>query len=103
LTDQDESLPRKLTANDAVRTIRKISADSNNIVVVRHGRLRAAQRKFSRTEIERCLRRGLVSEGPFMNAHGNWQVTLTSCSAGRDINCVVAIHWAVRVFVITVF
>jgi hypothetical protein len=103
LKQNDGLAPLRLNAGDALNVIRKISADSKNIVVVEHGRLRAAQRKFTRTEIERCLRRGTISEGPFMNVHGNWQVTLTGRSAGRNIHCVVAIDWAVRVIVITVF
>jgi len=35
--------------------------------------------------------------------HGNWQVNLTGRAAGNEITCVVAIEWAGRVIVITVF
>jgi hypothetical protein len=34
---------------------------------------------------------------------GNWQVNLTDRAAGNEITCVVAIEWASRVIVITVF
>jgi hypothetical protein len=98
-----EAAPFKLNARGALQVIRKIAADSKNIIVIAHGKARARQRQFTRMQIERCVRKGTVSEGPFMNVHGNWQVNLTSHAAGEEITCVVAIEWAARVIVITVF
>jgi len=98
-----EIAPAKLNAAHAVHIIRHIAADSKSIIVIDHGKVRARQRKFTRTQIERCVRSGTVSEGPFMNIHGNWQVNLTHHAAGEKITCVVAIEWAARVLVITVF
>jgi hypothetical protein len=95
--------PSELNAAGALRIIRRIAVNSNNIVVVDYAKTRARQRQLTRTQIERCVRRGTVSEGPFVNMHGNWQVNLTGRAAGNEITCVVAIEWAGRVIVITVF
>jgi hypothetical protein len=96
-------IPLKLTAQAALRKIREIAADSNNIVVLSHAAKRSRQRKISRILVERCVRKGTVSEGPFLNQHGHWQVNLYRHAAGEEITCTVAIEWATKVLVITVF
>jgi putative transcriptional regulator len=98
-----DSVPHSLTAASALKIVRRIAMDSNNIVVVRHAAKRAKQRMFTRTQIERCVRKGTISEGPFLNVRGNWQVNLSGHAAGEKITCVVAIEWAARLLVITVF
>ena len=80
-----------------------MAADSDNIVIIGHGKDRARQRRINRTQIERCVRGGTISEGPFLNAYGNWQVNLYRHAAGEEITCVVAIEWATRLLVISVF
>jgi hypothetical protein len=42
-------------------------------------------------------------EGPFRNAKGHWQASLFRHAAGEEITCVVAIEWAERLVVVTVF
>jgi len=96
-------VPLKLSAQAATRMIRKIAANSDNIILIGHAAKRAAQRRISRPLIERCVRNGTVTEGPFMNQHGNWQVNLYRHAVGEEITCTVAIDWATKVLVITVF
>ncbi|KJC59524.1 hypothetical protein UP10_18750 [Bradyrhizobium sp. LTSPM299] len=69
--------PDSLNDADAIRLVRMIAADSNNIVMIAHARKRKAQRSITRVQIERCVRLGIITEGPFINGHGNWQMNLT--------------------------
>jgi hypothetical protein len=95
--------PNRLNHADAVRLVRIIAADSNNIVVIAHAKKRGKQRSITRIQIERCVRMGIITEGPFINQHGNWQMNLTRQTAGEEITCVAAIEWATRIIVITTF
>lgn len=99
----NEDQPAYLTSADALRVIREIAADTNNIVVVGHGQQRQKLRGVSRRQIELCVQRGVISEGPFMNRYGNWQVNLERRAAGEEITCVVAIEWRTKLIVITTF
>lgn len=95
--------PDKLSRDDAQKVIRIIAADTNKIVVVTHGKQRQRQRNITRPQIERCVQKGIVTEGPFVNSHGSWQANVTRYAAGEEITCVVAIEWATQVVVITTF
>ena len=87
----------------ALRHIRDIAADTGSIIVVAHARKRQRERGITRRQIELCVQKGTVTEGPFMNAHGNWQVTLFRHAAGEDLTCVVAIDWPSRLIVVTAY
>lgn len=95
------NVPVRLTAGDAQRKIREIAANSDHIIIVDHGRKRAAQRSITRRQIERCLQKGTIQEGPFLNEKGNWQATIYRHAAGETRTCVVAIDWPNRIIVIT--
>lgn len=98
-----EIVPLKLGAPQALRMIRELARDSDNIVVVPHAKARQKQRRISRRQIELCVLKGIICEGPFMNQHGHWQVSLERRAAGEEITCAVAIEWASRLIVVTVF
>ncbi|UPT97270.1 DUF4258 domain-containing protein [Bradyrhizobium barranii subsp. apii] len=95
--------PDRLNDADALKLIRMLAADSNNIVVIKHAKQRGAQRSITRPQIERCIQKGTITEGPFVNSHGNWQVNLSRFTAGEQITCVVAIDWPQRLIVVTTF
>jgi hypothetical protein len=61
------------------------------------------RRRITRRQIELCLQKGTIVEGPSMNAHGNWQVNVLRHAAGEELTCTVAIEWATQLLVITVF
>ena len=44
-----------------------------------------------------------MTEGPFINQLGHWQLNLSRRAAGEEITCVVAIELATRLLVITTF
>ncbi|MDP2120686.1 MAG: DUF4258 domain-containing protein [Hoeflea sp.] len=98
-----ETPPRHLSASAALRIVRDIASDTGNIIVVTHARKRQRERGITRRQIELCVQRGTVTEGPFMNTHGNWQVTLFRHAAGEELNCVVAIDWPSRLVVVTAY
>jgi hypothetical protein len=98
-----EIVPLQLTSAAALQIVREIAADTNRIVVLSHGRKRGRQRRITRRQIELCVQRGTITEGPFLNQHGNWQVSLYRHAAGEEITCAVAIEWRTHVLVITTF
>jgi len=81
-----------------------LAADSARIVILDHCRKRMLKRHVTRRQIELCLLKGTASEGPFMNAHGNWQVNLYRHAAGEALTCTVVLETRTkRLLVITVF
>ena len=95
--------PDKLLAADAIKIVRAIATQTNNIVLIDYAKKRAAQRKISRRQIELCVQKGTIIEGPFLNPKGNWQMNLFRHAAGEEVTCVVAIEWATRILVINTF
>lgn len=94
--------PDSMTPSDALRHVQDISRDSNNIVIVQHAKSRMRQRKVSRRQVELCVQKGTICEGPFLNARGNWQVNLFRHAAGAEVTCVVAFDWPSRLIIVTV-
>jgi hypothetical protein len=95
--------PDDLSKDEALKVVRMIAAETKNIVVVAHGKARQRQRRITRPQIERCIQKGVITEGPFLDAHANWQVNLTRYAAGEEITCVVAIEWVSKIVVIAAF
>jgi hypothetical protein len=98
-----EIIPFPMSAPVALDHIRELAQETNRIVVINHGQQRSEERHVTRPQIVKCLRAGFIVEGPFQNSHGNWQVTMAYNHAGDQITVVVAIEWATRLLVITVF
>lgn len=98
-----EIIPITLTTQHAIKVIRELAKDTDNIVIIAHAKMRGRQRRISRRQVELCVQRGIITEGPFVNAQGNWQVTLQRQAAGEEIECAVAIDWGRKLIVITSF
>jgi len=97
-------VPLELNEAAALRMVRKLAADSSRIVIeLGHCRKQMRKRGVTRPQVEQCLRKGTITEGPFVNQHGNWQVNLFRHAAGEELTCTVAIEWATQLLVITVF
>jgi hypothetical protein len=95
--------PANLSRADALKVIRTLAANTDNIVPIPYGRRKAAIRKITRRQIELCVQKGTPTEGPFLNHYGHWQMNLYRHAAGEGITCVVAIDWVTRVLVINAF
>jgi hypothetical protein len=98
-----EIVPLALTKTAALKLIRQLAADSSNVVIISHAKKRQTQRKITRGQIETCVRAGYIDEGPFINTHGNWQLTMCHYSAGEEVSCVVAIDWPSKLIIITTY
>jgi hypothetical protein len=96
-------VPLEMTASQALRLVREIAAETENIVIVPHGQKRARQRKFTRRQIELCLQRGSVTEGPYTGQSGLWRLNMFRHAAGEELTCVVEIDLPNRLIVVTVF
>lgn len=99
----DGPQPASLKEADALKIVRMIAADTDNIVVIPYGKKKSKKRKISRRQIELCVQKGTLSEGPFVNSHGHWQMNFFRHAAGEQVTCVVAIEWATKVLVINAF
>jgi hypothetical protein len=95
--------PDQLSAPEALKVVRMLAADTANIVVIPYGARRAKQRRITRRQIELCVQRGTISEGPFINQHRNWQMNFCRRAAGEEITCVVAIEWVSKLIIINTF
>jgi hypothetical protein len=98
-----EIIPLKLTPASAIQVIRELAVDTNNIVIIGYGKRRTRERRISRRQVELCVQKGTITEGPFMNQHGHWQMNLYRHAAGEEITCVVAIEWRTKLLVINAF
>ena len=83
--------------------IRELAADTSRIVIIPYGKRKSRRRGITRRQIELCVQKGTITEGPFVNLKGNWQVNLYRHAAGEELTCVVAIDWATKVLVINAF
>jgi Domain of unknown function (DUF4258) len=98
-----EVVPLDLTEAAALRMLKELAAESRRIVILGHCQKRMVRRHVSRRQVELCLQKGTITEGPLMNTHGNWQVNVFRHAAGEELTCTVAIEWAARLLVVTVF
>jgi hypothetical protein len=87
-----------LSAPAAVKMIRDIAADTDRIVVIKHARKR---KYINRRQIDLCVQKGTIIEGPFRNTRGNWQVSMRRHAAGEELTCGVVIEWATKLLVIS--
>jgi hypothetical protein len=95
--------PDTLSAAEALKIVRALAADTRKIVIIGYGKRRARQRQITHRQIELCVQKGTIAEGPFPNRHGHWQMNLYRHAAGEEITCVVAIDWVTKVLVINTF
>ena len=86
----------------ALTLIRAIAKDAKNILVTRHANIRQKQRRISFLAIQRCLLLGRITEGPFLNQQGHWQVTMQRFASGEELQVVLAIDPPEKLIVITV-
>jgi hypothetical protein len=95
--------PEKLSKHEALGLVRRIAQDSKNVFVAPHAKQRQAKHGISRRQIMTCLAKGVITEGPFVNKYGNWQVNVSRLAAGEQITCAVAIEWQDQLVVVTVY
>jgi hypothetical protein len=97
----DNVKPFRLSADAALKRIRELAEDSRNVFITRHALQRMVERQITRLQVIECLLRGVVSEGPALDPHGNWKCTLRRFAAGQELEVVVALQGSL--IVITVY
>lgn len=98
----------KLNDVTALKMVKELAEDSNNVVMVHHANTRKGQRDVSDLEILKCLRSGRVVESVHRTSHGNWKLTIGHYLMQRNIRVAVALdngddgNYLIVVTVITV-
>ena len=95
--------PFEMNQGNALAIVREIAADTSNIFLLGHAKIRGKQRAINRGQVVACVQKGTLVEGPFLNAHACWQMTLYRHAAGEQMNCVIAVELPSRIIVVTVF
>jgi len=60
--------PDRLSEAEAMKIVRLLASDSDNIVIIPYGKRRTRQRKITRPQVEKCVRPGTIQEGPFLKS-----------------------------------
>lgn len=96
-----------LSPASAVRIVRRLATNAENVYFVRHAEVRMQQRRISQAQVMACLLRGSIHEGPALDIHGCWRFTMHRSVAGDMLNVTASLTWdaqsATHVLVITVF
>ena len=80
----------KLSRDRIRQMVRQTAEDSSRVIFTKHAFEKMRERKITVTEVLRCLRKGLVREGPTEEIRGGWRLTLEVLSAGEPV-AVVAV------------
>lgn len=49
------------------------------------------ERRITTTQVERCLKNGVIIEAPVRAAKGNWKCTMSVLSAGVEVRVALAL------------
>jgi hypothetical protein len=96
-------VPLWLSRPAALRVIREIAANPDNVVPVRHARQRLRQRGISMTQVRRVIAASFIEGDPWMDEHGSWRVKMRGMAAGDQLAVGITSEWRTRLLVITAF
>lgn len=85
-----EVLPLRLTPAMATKIVREIAADTARVAFSPHAKSQMRQRRINRTQVYRCLRAGVLVEGPYLDIHRYWRCAFETVTAGDAIKVVAA-------------
>lgn len=80
-----------LTESKARKIIAEIVEDSAKVMITKHARQRMRQRQITDTQVIRCIKHGQITEGPYRAVKGNWQMNLSTISAGDPLTVAIAL------------
>ena len=80
-----------LTSAEAKQKLRELALDTSRIKLSKHARERMMERNISFKQIICCFEFGDITEGPYMNIRGDYQLNVSVRSAGEYITTVVVI------------
>ncbi|WP_316980026.1 DUF4258 domain-containing protein [Shumkonia mesophila] len=96
-----EVLPLRLTAAMATKIAREIASDTGRVAFSSHARSQMRKRGINATQVYRCLRAGVLAEGPYVDIHGYWRCAFETLTAGDSIKAVVAFNSRELLIVVT--
>jgi hypothetical protein len=77
---------------DALKIIRERAQDSGHIFILRHARQRMIERGVDDLDVQRCLRGGVITEGPYVpvdSRTGAWRCNVEGIINGDRLRVVV--------------
>src|SRR4051812_10145525 len=77
---------------DALKIIRERAQDSTHIFILRHARQRMTERGVDDLDVQRCLRGGVITEGPYVptdSRTGAWRCNVEGVINGDRLRVVV--------------
>lgn len=78
-----------LNAASARKILDQICRDTSRIFIVKHAEERMVTRNITRVQVIKCLRHGVIIEGPYRECKsGNWRLKLESRSSGDTVRVV---------------
>lgn len=80
-----------LSPTNAKRMLIETARDSGRIFFVDHAEKRMKQRNITRTQVIRCLTHGVITEGPYRNIKGSWQLRIETLSAGDPLTVIAVL------------
>lgn len=95
-------LPINLSAPQALRIIREVTAAKGGVIFHAHAKQRMRKRHITPGQVFACLRLGVIIEGPSLDMKGNWRCTMYRLAAGEEVKVVVSLLTAANLIVITV-
>jgi hypothetical protein len=84
-------VPFRMTEAAAKRLLSQIAVKSSNVIFTDHAVSQMKRRKITRPQIISCLRKGLITEAPYLDHHGLWKVRVERYASGENVGCAVAI------------
>ena len=79
------------TAAQAHRKFRQL-INADQIAIPSYAKRRMWQRNINDQQVRRILKGGTVSEGPYIDADGDWKCKMEGNSAGQFVHVVAALH-----------
>jgi len=94
----------RMTDARAKQLLEQIASCSSNVIFTRHALTRMKQRKITPPQVLNCLKKGTITESPYLEPPGYWKMTVERYVAGGSIGCAVALDCTEeKSIVITVF
>lgn len=96
-----------LTGPTALAIIRKLAADSANVFLLDHCKSSMKKRHITRVQINQCLLKGRITEGPYRDiGSGNWRTRMEHFSDGQCIRVIAELFMndlGEKILIITTF
>lgn len=100
-------VPLNLTAPKALVIIKELAVNSENVFLVDHAKKSMKKRHITRAQIDQCLLKGKITEGPYRDiGSGNWRVKMEHYSSGQCVRVVAELFTndlGEKIIIITTF